>query len=51
MKLRLVVEGIVVAIWASGRVCLTLYDDQGPFYLHGLNLIQAWIGNHMPCNV
>ena len=26
-----------------------IYDDSiGPFYLHGLTLIRAWISNYMP---
>ena len=31
----------------SSRVCGSNIDTSGPFYLHGLTLIPAWISNYI----
>ena len=31
----------------SGRVCGSNFDTSGPFNLHGLTLIPAWISNYI----
>ena len=38
---------------AANFVMLLIWrlDTCGPFYLHGLTLIPAWISNHMPVKV
>ena len=42
---------IHVLIYGHIGVNMAVADDLGPFYLHGLTLIPAWISNYIPYKV